>query len=135
MNVSDPKHPHHAVWREHVQSVLDGAPKGVEYLYCGTTWVEAAYGSIDGISEVSWSPSSNYRIARPMVTRTITYPAPMTVAPAYGTTYWTINTIHGTDEISWADDRIDKTYLRSGMCWATEVGAIEAAKAIFGDPK
>jgi len=133
MNVSDKSHPHHAVWREHVQSVLDGNPKTVIRKYLDFDGWEEQPMSENGFCGACWFPGGQYRIARPMVTRTITYPAPLTEAPADGAIYWVINS-SSTEvaSIPWRGDKYEYLFLKRGIAFATEEDAKAAAHAIFG---
>jgi len=136
MNVSDKTHPHHAVWREHVQSVLDGKIKHVEERDdCEDVngWRPCKLFSA-GVCATHWHTYNQYRIARPMVTRTITYPAPMSQAPENGAKYWAagFGIRRELCRLVWANDSLDLCNLRYGMAFATEEDAKAAVQAIFG---
>lgn len=132
LNVSNRQHPHHEVWREHVQSVLDGSPKTVE-CSMGDEYDWSAFDgeTTYGVCSAGWLVGLKYRIARPMVTRTITYPAPMTKAPAYGTKYWCIFPNNKVSEVKWTLDAFDLTVLETGAAFHTEADAKAADAAIF----
>ena len=132
MNVSDKTHPHHAVWREHVQSVLNGKTKTVEFQSSdGYRWLSAIFSS-SGVAAINWDETTPHRIARPMVTRTITYPAPMSDAPKEGTFYWVIN-VSSPDvtRFTWTGDKHDCFFLKRGMAFKAEEDATAAALAFF----
>jgi len=135
MNVSDKTHPHHAVWRENLEGALSQSPKLVQVNAeeDQTQWI-FLHNNDEGIcDEATWSTGYRYRIARPMVTRTITYPAPMSQVPKIGTIYWAINIFSNEAHVfSWCGDRHDFLLLKRGMAFATEEDAKAAAQAIFG---
>lgn len=133
MNISDKSHPHHAVWREHVQSVLDGNPKHIEFKSSdGYRWLSAMFSS-SGVAAINWDETTPHRIARPMVTRTITYPAPMTEAPENASLYWVFH-IFSNDvlRLVWRGDGADHAALKNKMAFKTEEDAKAASQAIFG---
>ena len=133
MNVSDKTHPHHAVWREHVQSVLNGKTKTVEFQSSdGYRWLSAIFSS-SGVAAINWDETVPHRIARLMVTRTITYPAPMTEVPENGILYWVFHIFsNDVNRLVWRGDGSDHAALKNKMAFATEEDAKAAALAIFG---
>lgn len=134
MNISDKNHPHHAVWREHVQSVLDGEPKEVQWRDSeNCEWLGAPIDA-SGVVCLAWAISRQYRIKPRTITRTINYPEPMKVAPEFKTKYWFINAagLYGIDLSTWMENTMDFEVFKRGMAFATEADAKAAAQAIFG---
>lgn len=135
MNISDKNHPHHAVWREHVQSVLDGEPKVVQWrALSDEPWLEMNVSNY-GVATLSWFYDWQYRIKPRTITRTITYPEPMKEKPPTDVVYWTINPASktGIEYVGrWLDDIEDNIRFSRNMCFATEADAKAAAQAIFG---
>lgn len=134
MNISDKNHPHHAVWREHVQSVLDGEPKVVQSRHDVNGYWEDFNMSEKGVCNASWLPEVEYRIKPRTIIRTITYPEPMKVAPKRDQKYWFISAagFNGIDWTCWQNKKMDCEIFERGMCFATEADAKAAAQAIFG---
>jgi len=67
-----------------------------------------------------------------VITRTITYPAPETEAPARGTEYFIPEPISGYSlGYTWHGDGADIGYLRQGLVYLTEEDAIARAKAML----
>lgn len=136
MNISDKNHPHHAVWREHVQSVLDGEPKVVQWKRPhDNAWFDGAGMEKFGIAKLAWLSDLQYRIKPRTIIRTITYPEPMKEKPPTDVVYWTINPASktGIECVGrWLDDIEDNIRFSRNMCFATEADAKAAAQAIFG---
>lgn len=132
MNVSDPKHIHHAIWREHVQSVLDGSPKSVEY-YAAAGWVGIDSGCV-GVAYCTWHPTVQYRLTPRTITRTLSYPKPLRVALSRGDDYFVVDIDNesGVEGSCWQDDMFDRIRLKRGMVFATYHDAKVAADAVFG---
>ena len=73
------------------------------------------------------------RIARPMVTRTVTYPEPLRVKPERGMNYWYMGPCQTAPiRMPWLDDDCDEPIFAAGMAFATEADAAEAHRALFG---
>lgn len=133
MNISDKNHPHHAVWREHVQSVLDGEPKVVQVKVECCEWEDLSF-CYAGVVDALWRETNQYRIKPRTITRTITYPEPMKVAPKVGDVFWVVNLFSDVtaSQSVWDGGKYDRLWLSRGMCFATEADAKAAAQAIFG---
>lgn len=123
MEVWNPEHPHHAVWREYTQSLLDGKPKVVEYgHHPHPKWTKA--------HEPGWSTEVEYRIARPMLKLTYEVPMPVTEALERGQMYWLASLEYESpSEITWGDDDSDKHWIRAGLIYLTETDAQAAIDA------
>jgi len=79
MNIYDKTHPHHAVWREAVESVLAGVPKIVEYRCDNSNWYDIDTVT-DGMPIALWLPCYQYRIksvTKKLVVNGVTYEYPM----------------------------------------------------------
>ncbi|MES3011965.1 MAG: hypothetical protein V4738_14345 [Pseudomonadota bacterium] len=73
------------------------------------------------------------RIARPMVTREVSYPEPLRVKPPMGGSYWTQFMQEASPKLlGWYEDAVDHRIFAAGMAFATEADAAEAHKALFG---
>lgn len=135
--IYDKTHPHNAVHCAMLQSVIDGAPKTVQYGgHYGGGWVDMPKDAY-GISIVDWVASHTFRIKPPepvMVTRTVTYPAPMTVAPANGTEYL-VPHANGVYSYTWTGDTTELAWLAIGICHLTREAAQEHWNAYYGAQK
>lgn len=137
MNINNPKHPHHAIWREHVQSVLDDSenPKIVQYQTVDTLggpyrWANTEY-ALSGVAKCVWGETGQYRIKPRTITRTITYPEPMRKEPEFGTICYAV-TPRENYAFTWQDIPGDLKTLKAGMCFHTQEDAEAAHKALFG---
>ena len=112
-----------------LRAIADG--KQMEYLTCGE-WT--ACGGNAAARIIGNGRSKSLRIAREMVTRTVTYPAPLGEKPEVGGTYWTVDPAcpHGITDWEWRDDEIDNCIFSAGMAFATSEDAEAAHKALFG---
>ena len=133
MNINEKNYPHNVVFCEMLQSVIDGAPKTVQYRgYEVNNWSDLPKDG-DGITESGWNPGAFYRIKPPesvMITRTVTYTEPITVAPAIGTDYF-VCLLDGSTKVMWAGDDIDKKWLAAGVCHPTREAAQEQWDAFY----
>ena len=134
MNIYDKNHPHNAVVCEMLQAVIDGTPKTVQYRrYDADQW-----GDLDkeqtGITLASWNKYQFYRL-KPrepvMITRTVTYPAPMAVEPALDAEYF-LCTPSGISAHSWCGGTTNKDWLAAGICHLTHEAAQQQWDALFG---
>lgn len=121
--VHDPRHPHHAVWREYTQSLLDGKPKRVEVKPEQGCWQPA------GI-DPHWVSHQEYRIARPMLKLSYEVPMPVTEALATNSGYWLADpTDNRPRQQRWCNDSDDLQWLRAGLIYLTESDAQAAIDA------
>ena len=137
MHISDKNHPHNAVFCGMLQSVIDGKPKAVQYRRYKTD----EWGDLDkekaGIALASWDEHQFYRI-KPlepvMITRTVTYPAPIAVALAIGTEYFALE---GSlvASYTWAGDSIDLVALMQRRAFTNKADAQACRDALFGAQK
>lgn len=82
---------------------------------------------LDSTHDVIWPKES-----RKVITRTITYPAPETEAPARGKVYYVPEPSRGFSRAwNWEDDEIDRSHLRHGLVYLTEEDTIARAKAML----
>lgn len=123
MEVWNPEHPHHAVWREYTQSLLDGKPKVVE---SKITFCQACFKTDE---RPSWNTEIEYRIARPMLKLSYEVPMPVTEALEEGQIYWMAGDGQNPAECSWNNDNIDNRWLRAGLIYLTEADAQAAIDA------
>lgn len=137
MNVYDKDHPHNAVFVAQLQSVIDGAPRVVQVqMDMGSEkhyWKDVENDS-NGTPQTEFIDILAYRLKPTIVTRTLTYPEPLLVAPEAGTSIWVLNVVcpRGFSKGTWVGYSGDKIYLSRGFIFATESDAAEAARAIFG---
>lgn len=128
MNIWQPEHPHHAVWREYTQSLLDGKPKVVEYRHDNALIWQTN-------TRPSWLIEDQYRIARPMLNVSYTVPMPVKVELDKGRDYW----LAGGDKplsCPWCDDSNDNRWLREGRIYLIREdaqAAIDARNAAYGE--
>ena len=135
MKPYDKNHPHNAVFCEQLQSVIDGNPKAVQYRVAAC-WDDLTMLE-NGTTHADWMPHIVYRIKPPepvMVTRTVTYPAPMTVAPEIGTECFSCLP-GGVAALRWLNDYVDKKWLVAGVCHFTREAAQQQWDALFGVQK
>lgn len=110
--------------REAAQAMLDG----VELLYCGklSTGANIRMDALDDLSEYTLAPQT--------ITRTITYPAPETVAPENGTRYWVPAAPQHSDFCAahiWVGDTYDFRALDRGLVYDNQDDAIARAKEML----
>lgn len=124
MNPWNPEHPHHAVWREYTQSLLDGKPKVVEF----TSSIQTNWGPTVG--EPAWLTRNQYRIARPMLKLSYEVPMPVTEPLGNSQEYW-IAWGGGGVVVScrWSCHSVDYERLRAGLVYLTESDAQAAIDA------
>ena len=135
MRIYDKKHPLNAIFCEQLQSIIEGKPKTVQRRKSGE-WIELRMIMI-GIPDCWWEDNWEYRIKPPepvIITRTVTYPAPMTVALAIGTEYF-VCLPDGTIKVMWTGVYIDEKWLVAGVCHLTLEAAQQQWDALFGAQK
>lgn len=127
MNIWQPEHPHHAVWREYTQSFLDGKPKSLE-VNVGPGW--------QSTSLPSWDKEYQYRIARPVLTVSYTVPMPVKEALEVGQDYWLAGSSGFATCRSWYGHEADSIWLKKGRIHLTREdaqAAIDARNAAYGE--
>ena len=134
MNIYDKDHPHNAVFVAQKQSVIDGSQRVVQYADPESKIWDDVDNVLDGTPRTSWREDRLYRLKPLTVTRTLTYPEPLRVAPTVGTKVWAVQAYWETGivEMLWLNAPSDHLELRRGFLFAIESDAIEAARAIFG---
>lgn len=121
--VHDPKHPHHAVWREYTQSLLDGRPKVVE-------WRPEVNKPWETVRNPLFGEHNYYRIARPMLTLTYSVPMPVTEPLKKEQSYWVASNEYTRPRgARWNSDSYDNCWLRAGLIYLTEADAQAAIDA------
>ena len=135
MNIYDKNHPHNAVFCEQLRSVIDGNPRATQ-VDIGGIWSDLKMLN-NGLVDASWSTCRSYRIkplAPVMITRTVTYPAPIAVALAIGTEYFALE---GSlvASYTWAGDSIDLVALMQRRAFTNEADAQACRDALFGGCK
>lgn len=79
-------------------------------------------------------PQYEWRVKPRTITRTVTYPAPETVAPARGATYYTPNAYQGyTNAYHWRDTLTDGSLLHRGLVYLRLEDAEARARAMLGE--
>ncbi len=105
-----------------------------------TAWMishAAATAYVWTVEGTSLSFGENYNVVwhdkpRKTITRTITYPAPETKAPAIGTEYFVPELINGYSlGYTWYGIGADLRYLQQGLVYLTEDDAIARAKVML----
>lgn len=95
----------------------------------GDTW------SLLSPNTITWDEECDYRFKSKMIkVGEYSFPEPMRVAPAIGTTYWAVQidgTAAITEEWTWACDDQDRRALNRGLCHATKEAAEQHAKALI----
>ena len=91
-SVFDPKHKHYAVHKAYVERCFANPndPPIVEigYLAESIPWL--------AIPDPEWKERYEYRIKPKTITRTITYPKPLTTIPVKGTIVWMVSSNRST---------------------------------------
>ena len=99
-------------------------------------WEVAAPGDkfVSLSSHPYWGEEYEYRRKpRRTLTYTVTIPEPLRQAPETGSWYWLAETASDdfTSRAEWVGDGCDRSWLKSGLCFATKEDAIAAAKAML----
>lgn len=136
MNINNPSHRHHKIWREHVESVLSEPenPKVVQAKYAdAATWEDLEITGHSGTVVAHWE-GGDFRIKPATVTRTLTYPKPLSEVPEKHAEFWYLSSSsdNGTVRASWGGYWWQDLLFKRSMCFATEADALAAAKEIFG---
>ena len=124
-----PDHPHFAVhlaWSEGSFANPDAPPVVECYSTSFKSWVSAI------VSD--WNTSTELRIKPRTITRTITYPEPLRVAPADGTVVWIVNSMN-VFATTWAKTEWQFQMLKNGIVFTTEADAQQCYDALFGEQK
>lgn len=137
MNIYQKDHPHNAVFVAQLQSVIDGAPRVVQIQM--NAGPEKHYWK-DIVNDTSGTPQTEfidilaYRLKPTKVTRTLTYPEPLRIAPKVGTMVWMPNAFYdpGLIVVMWIGNMLHQLALKRGFIFETESDAAEAAREIFG---
>jgi len=83
-----------------------------------------------------WTPSKEYEIIPETVTRTITYPKPITEGPAgpVWVPHWKVNNSNKGEVYAFCyENEVNKREaVKAGLAQATEQAALEHAKVLFG---
>lgn len=131
IDINNPEHPHHELWRECITSLYEtNAPITIEYKN-NNEWVKATPNS-NYMPEVNWYRCMKYRKASPkrvMITRTITYPAPMTTPPKKGSNYWVVDEC-SIESYVWLEDKYEMNWIKARNCYDNKLDAEKAYKAL-----
>ena len=134
LTVYDKAHKHNALYVQCLQACIDGKPLNLQLkAQSDCEWFEVPPCG-DGTPMTNWQPAREYRIKPPepvLITRTVTYPAPMTEAPAVGIPYFAAET-NGTCQYRWDGDKIDLSALQQGRAFTTQADAQACWDALFG---
>lgn len=136
MKPYDKNHPHNAIYLQCCKAAMTGDPLTLEAHLNFDRWV--AYPPLgDGLYLIELWDYKTVRIKRPkpvMVTRTVTYPAPMTLAPEIGTEYFALESSL-IAPYAWAGDSVDRAALTQGRAFTHEADAKACWDALFGAQK
>jgi len=98
-------------------------------------WEVAAPGDkfVSLYSHPYWGEEYEYRRKPRTLTYSVTIPEPLRKAPETGSWYWIAETASDdfTSRVEWEGDGCDRSWLKRGLCFATEADAIAAAKAMM----
>lgn len=113
---------------ELLRAIADGKQMELEY---DTDW-DKCKGDV-ALIYIGHGDYDRVRIARPRVTRQVSYPEPLRVKPEKGVKYWYMGPSHTAPTcMPWLDDEWDEPIFAAGMAFATEADAAEAHRALFG---
>ena len=129
-SVFDPKHKHYAVHKAYVEGCFAN-PNDPPIVEIG--WFERSTPWLS-IPDPEWKEHCEYRIRPRTVTRTITYPKPITTIPVKGTIVWMVASNRSIPVgLPW-DSMFssDVATFKNGMCFATEADALACHEALFG---
>ena len=136
MKPYDKNHPHNAIYLQCCKAAMTGNPLTLEANHYIAGW-DTYKPSLDGLYPLAVWGYRNLRIKPPepiMVTRTVTYPAPMTVAPEIGTEYCALESSL-VASYTWAGDSVDQAALTQGRAFTHEADAQACWDALFGAQK
>ena len=136
MKIYHPEPPHFALFAQCLDAVKRGTPFVLEGFNSNGCW-HTYFPGLDGLPDVIVWRLSNIRIKPPepvMITRTVTYPAPMTVAPEIGTEYFALESSL-VASYTWAGDSVDQAALTQGRAFTHEADAQACWDALFGAKK
>ena len=133
--VYDKAHKHNALYVQCLQACIDGKPLNLQLKeQSDCEWFEVpCYG--DGTPMTNWQPATEYRIEPPepvLITRTVTYPAPMTEAPAVGAWYWLVLSDNEVQRQKWDKYDCELKWLAQGRVFTTQADAQACWDALFG---
>ena len=114
--------------RQAMQAYLDGKP--LEYL-SGRAWHPSNHFTVDGNG---LDAPSQYRLAPTTITRTVTYPKPVTEPLAVGQMYYVPMMTEPNFYIAnvWQNHGFDDLMYDRGLIYITKADAIAHAKAMIG---
>lgn len=131
LTIYHPEHPHYLVHKAYVEGcfAFPDNPPVVQYAKGGKTfWID--------ISEPYWDQLVLYRIKPRIITRTVTYPEPMRVAPGLSSRVWfVICDVPKPVSYAWTNNNYQAQILANGMCFTTEEDAQACYDALFGSQK
>lgn len=112
---------------ELLRAIADG--NQMEYQYPDDGWRICNAGV--ALYKIYVGEEHKIRIARPMVTRQVTYPEPLRELPEAGKTAWCVSPEYKVVQAITTREMM-KRFFDHGMAFATEGDAAEAHKALFG---
>lgn len=124
-----PTHPHYLVHKAYVEGCFADPdnPPVVQVFHELGVWLDTLYSN--------WSEDVPHRIKPRTITRTVTYPEPMRVAPEKGTTFSTVSSQYiSLYRNHWNGMDCDSRALKNGMCFAN-ADAQACYDALFGGEK
>ena len=129
LTVFHPEHPHYVLHKQFVESCFKSPdnPPVVELKTDLGNWV---------ISGKDWNGALEYRFKPKMLTRTVSYPEPLRVAPERRQKVWVV-ACEGLypRSLEWEPYEWAKVALKNGMVFATEAAAQHCCNSLFGEPK
>ena len=113
-------------WAAEIHAWADGAD--IEFSWIGNEdkWVDVNY--------PKWyNCDCLYRVKPKTITHTITYPEPLTIAPAHSSFIWLVwPHLKTATNTKWVNIDWQNTMLENGMCFATEEAAQACYDSLFG---
>ena len=129
-SVFDPKHKHHTVHKVYIERCFAN-PNDPPIVEVTVECVDESRPWIT-IPDPEWKEGCNYRIKPQTITRTISYPKPLTTLTNNQKFWYIAGHLNGPVGIVYDSNHMAHNLLKNGMCFATEEDAIASHKALFG---
>ena len=130
ISIFDPAHPHYKVHKAFIEGsfVSPTNPPQVDSSVPGGPWYPTA--------NPSWCMDTCYRIKPRMLTRTVTYPEPLRVAPEIGAVLWLVCAhIPQPEKSSWVGSHFQLQTFKNGVCFTNKADAQACYDTLFGEQK
>ena len=122
-----PDHVHYAIYAQYVKACYNNPdnPPVIEYQqYSTEKWFEDP--------TPGWFANHIYRIRPNAITRTVTYPEPLSVAPMKEDSFWIVDAgLSEADCCVWYGTSRDFSFLKNGMCFLKKADAQACYAALF----